>query len=288
MKIKLLSFIVLLLLAFTVQAQIPTSGNEDDFTMMSEGTMNWSEAGSSPNPPYWVASGGPAGASDAYMANVSSGPGMTAGSRAIVYNQSQWTGDFSGFVAVQFDARANTNDLEFRVAMYGAGGSIASSNSVVVTTAEGWKSVTIPIGTADMQTVTSNLGTGTDVDLTLQDCFEFRIVSASAPAFIGDKIDAIMDLDNIVALSTLSTPEFEKEQDFQITPNPGNSIVTLKVPVIDEELKLEVFDILGKKLLNRNIIAMETRLNVGSWKNGVYLVRLSGEFGSQTKRFIKQ
>ncbi len=288
MKIKLLSTLYLLFLSLNLLAQIPTPGNEDDFQVLAEGTMNWNEPGLSPNPPVRIANGGPLGAGDAYMEDVATGVG-SAGSRVIVRNSTQWTGDISGFVAVQFDARASNNDLEFRVAINGAGGPICSSNSVIVTQGSGWNTVTIPISSADMQTVASNCcGTGTDVDLTLGDVFEFRIISADLPAYRGDKINAVMDLDNIAALTTLSTNEYNRSDDFQISPNPGNSIVTLQVPKLEDDYRVEVFDVLGKRILNRSISSLETRLNVAPWKDGVYLVRVSGEFGSQTKRFIKQ
>ena len=284
---KLLVFKSVFLFSILLQAQIPTVGNEDDFQNMADGTMNWTENGISPNPPVRVADGGPLGAGDAYMENAATGTGA-AGSRVIVYNQTQWTGDFSGFAGIQFDVRANTNDLEFRVAMHGAGGSICSTNSVVVTTADGWTTVTIPISEAEMQTVNSNLGSGTDVGLTLGDVFQVRIISSDLPSFAGDKVNAIMDLDNIVALPTLSIPEFDKNWDFQITPNPGNSLVNLTVPSHGDDMKLEVFDVLGKRIHRQMINAIDTNLNVSSWKNGVYLVRMSSDSESQTKRFIKQ
>lgn len=288
MKIKLLSTIILLFVSLNLQAQIPTPGNEDDFQVLADGTMNWNEPGLSPNPPVRIADGGPLGAGDAYMENASTGVG-SAGSRVIVRNFNQWTGDFSGFDTFQFDARATTNDLQFRVAMNGAGGPICSSNSVLVTQGSGWNTVNISIDSADMETVMSNCcGTGTDVNLTLGDVFEVRIISANLPAYRGDKIDAIMDLDNLAVFNSLGNESFEQRDDFQISPNPGNSIVSLYIPKLKEDYKLEVFDVLGKRILNRTINSLETRLNVAQWKDGVYLVRVSGDFGSQTKRFIKQ
>ncbi|PWB73274.1 MAG: hypothetical protein C3F15_10055, partial [Holophagae bacterium] len=56
-------------------------------------TMGWEEGAPSPNPPVNVADGGPGGAGDAYLENTSSG-GTGAGSRMVMFNNAQWTGDY--------------------------------------------------------------------------------------------------------------------------------------------------------------------------------------------------
>ena len=286
MKQKLLIFSVLILISSGVIAQV-SPGQIDDF---EDGTVqSWFESGLSPNPPLNIDSDGPAGVDDNYMQDASTGVG-TAGSRVVVRNVTQWAGDYTsqGIIAIRFDARVLTNNLEFRVAMNGDGGSISTSNSVPVAAGSGWTPVVIPISASDMETVTSNVGPGFDVDLTLGNCTEIRIISSLIPAFAGDKIDAIMELDNIEALTTLSVMDIELNTDFRIYPNPSNTILRVSILELSPNLKMGVYDILGKQILQRKINDFSTVVNVSSWNAGVYLVTISNDLFTQTKRFIKQ
>ena len=62
-------------------------GQTDDF---EDGTVQgWVEGAPSPNMPTNVSDGGPLGVGDNYLKNISSG-GFGAGSRLVMFNQSQW------------------------------------------------------------------------------------------------------------------------------------------------------------------------------------------------------
>jgi hypothetical protein len=75
---------------------------------------------------------------------------------------------------------------------------------------------------------------------------------------------------------------------FTISPNPATN--TLNIIVLDDntESVLQVFDVLGKQILKRRLTRLETKFDVSNWKSGIYLVKVSNDKGSQTKRFIKQ
>ena len=75
---------------------------------------------------------------------------------------------------------------------------------------------------------------------------------------------------------------------FVISPNPSKDKLNIKLPSANEDLKLEVFDLLGKLIYKGEITQLESSINVFSWRSGVYLVRVSNNKTSQTKRFIKQ
>ncbi|MGJ8550215.1 T9SS type A sorting domain-containing protein [Winogradskyella wichelsiae] len=77
-------------------------------------------------------------------------------------------------------------------------------------------------------------------------------------------------------------------EEFTISPNPANSTLNITLPNTDGDLKLEVFDVLGKRVYKGVITKLEWSVNVSNWKKGVYLVRLSDDKTTQTKRFIKQ
>jgi hypothetical protein len=86
---------------------------------------------------------------------------------------------------------------------------------------------------------------------------------------------------------TLSQDEFAIN-DFRIVPNPASSKFALSLPNADNNAKLEVFDVLGKKLLTKNLNKMTSTIDVSKWNSGVYLIRVITDNGTQTKRFIKQ
>lgn len=90
-------------------------------------------------------------------------------------------------------------------------------------------------------------------------------------------------------VSTNETDRFDDQKDeFTITPNPAKSKLNIKLLSADEDLNIEVFDVLGKRVYKGVITQLESSINVTNWKSGVYLVRVSNDKTSHTKRFIKQ
>src|SRR5204862_1256359 len=113
-----------LALGAAIPARAVDFGQIDDF---QDGTaMAWDEGIVSPNRPTNVANGGPAGAGDAYLRNVSTGGVGGSGSRQVMFNRSQWTGDFgaAGVTRIEGDlANFGTTPLSIRVALKGPMGS---------------------------------------------------------------------------------------------------------------------------------------------------------------------
>ncbi|WP_452599883.1 T9SS type A sorting domain-containing protein [Pontimicrobium sp. MEBiC01747] len=94
----------------------------------------------------------------------------------------------------------------------------------------------------------------------------------------------------VTANITLSTPEFESEiREFSIYPNPSSSTMNIGLPALVEGLKVEVYDILGKKVYSDNISTLSTSVDVSQWNSGMFLVKLSSveDNVSLTKRFVK-
>ncbi|MBT8271496.1 MAG: hypothetical protein KJO25_05575, partial [Bacteroidia bacterium] len=85
---RTLLILVFSLIFISVSGQ--TVGQLDDFDGDLQG---WFEPGASPNPPVLAPDEGPAGPGDTCMEDASSGGGGP-GSRMVVRNVSQWTGNF--------------------------------------------------------------------------------------------------------------------------------------------------------------------------------------------------
>ena len=75
---------------------------------------------------------------------------------------------------------------------------------------------------------------------------------------------------------------------FAISPNPAKDRLNIELPVSIDNARLRVFDVLGKQILSQEISGIEASVNVSNWNNGIYIVRVSSNSISQTKRFVKQ
>ena len=175
----------------------------DDF---SSGVAGWAEGGPSPNPPLVAdtgLSGGP------YLRNDSAGGGGP-GSRLVMWNDSQWTGDFigAGVDAISFDALSTgLAPVDFRFAFDGPGGWFYTESIRIDDFASGpdLTSFLLPITSADLTHASGGSGVYAD---TMSGVTRMEIISSTgAPrtgvtpdVLRGDAIDATLLVDNIRAI----------------------------------------------------------------------------------------
>lgn len=86
---------------------------------------------------------------------------------------------------------------------------------------------------------------------------------------------------------TLSEEEFQVN-NFQISPNPAKDSFTLDLSTSSNDVSVEVYDVLGKKIFYKKINSISSTIDVSNWTNGIYIVKVSSENLVSTKRFIKQ
>ncbi len=188
-----LSFACLLALLLVPSLAAVELGQIDDF---QNGLQGWRTGGSNPNGPEAVMNLGPDGIGDRAM-QLTSGGGGGAGSRLVVFNQSQWTGNYvtAGVTGVRFDLKNLSEvDLMIRLAVRGVGGSFATEATSLPAGAV-YRTVTLSLLPEDLTAVG-----GFDVDATLQGVFELRILHSQAPAVSGDAISASIAVDNVTAV----------------------------------------------------------------------------------------
>ncbi|MDT0557245.1 T9SS type A sorting domain-containing protein [Ichthyenterobacterium sp. W332] len=119
------------------------------------------------------------------------------------------------------------------------------------------------------------------------------LVWASARDIDGDGTDYLLDWHGpehrgiLTAGITLSQSEVQFNE-FRISPNPSKNYLNITLPLITEKVIVEVFDVLGKKLLSQELTELRSSINVSKWNSGVYLVKVSTDSATLTKRFIKQ
>jgi hypothetical protein len=171
-------------------------GQLDDFLSDAAG---WSEGAISPNPPVVVTSGGPGGENDSYLRNDSSG-GFGAGSKQIMFNQSQWTGDFNAAGVTRIEMRVanlGTTPLSVRIAFAGGFSQFGSTSAVELPAGSGWQRAVFNLTSAAITTLS---GPATVAEA-LASVTEVRILSAAGgPAYNGDGLVSSLGVDSIRAL----------------------------------------------------------------------------------------
>ncbi|WP_299526263.1 T9SS type A sorting domain-containing protein [Winogradskyella sp.] len=279
-----------LLFSLSILSAQVTLNQVDDFEDSTE--QGWFEAGASGAPAENVSTDGPNGADDSYLRDYTTQNTTGAGSRLIIRNTTQWTGNFisEGVGSIIVDVRALNVDITIRASITGPGGNF-SSPGFIVTAGSGWTQVTLPITSSDLLSAPAandNSAAGTDVNATLAGVTELRLLSNANPSWIGEVTDAEMHLDNITASAPLSISDFQLQNtEFTISPNPAKDKLNI-VLSSNDEMKLEVFDVLGKRVYHASISQLSSSIDVTNWRSGVYLVKVSSDQGTQTKRFIKQ
>ncbi|GGI57919.1 T9SS type A sorting domain-containing protein [Winogradskyella haliclonae] len=93
-----------------------------------------------------------------------------------------------------------------------------------------------------------------------------------------------------VASIVLSNEDFQlNPARFTISPNPSTNDLNIGILYdASRDYNLEVYDVLGKQIYRGQLIKDDSTIDVRSWRRGVYLVKLSSDQSTQTKRFIKQ
>jgi hypothetical protein len=188
-----------------------TAGHVDDF---EDGTTQGWEEGEgtitpNPNPPTNVANGGPTGAGDNFLENVSSG-GAGAGSRQLIFNTSaNWTGDFvaAGINSIRVDVQVDASSqgpLQLRIAFEGTNGArFASTNPVEVPDDGDWHTINIPFNASAMTQILA----GATFAQAAAGVTEVRLIHRPTSAgWQGASYDGLVGYDNI---STLSVSVFE-------------------------------------------------------------------------------
>ena len=204
--LRRLAFLVVLCCSTSVFAV--SVGQLDDFQDGS--TQDWTVAvgpgGGSPAFPPANADGGPAGAGDLFLQLTSTG-GNGPGSRMVAINGAQWTGDYlaAGVSAISMDVNNMSGlplELRMRFEHFSAPGpptgDFISANSINLAPQGGWQTIIFPISQVDLLDV--NMGGGDDFLTTMSDVGIVRLFHATNPELPPPAIDAVLGVDNILAV----------------------------------------------------------------------------------------
>ena len=164
-----------------------------------------------------------------FCVSVPNGVQGEAGSRLVVRNFNQWTGDFSRTDAIgAFVRNFGSTTLTMRIAIDGPGGWFASTNAAAHTLIPGtdWTWVVFSLDPADL---TNTFGQGgNNVAATLADVTELRILNSAAPNFRADTSIANAGVDNITALVDSTITSGDGNYSFGVLP--GSYTVQFTLP----------------------------------------------------------
>ena len=271
-----------------------SAGQTDDFE--DETRQGWA-VGNAAISQITNQAGGQTGATDNFLQYIANSNGGGPGGKMIIFNRDQWTGNYTSesIVELRFDAKVEgTTDLELRFSLSnqtgagdGSGIRMSTTNAISITAGSGWNSYTMPINASDF-TIFEGGGNGTTADV-LANVAEARILHALSPNWFGTGVvSGTLQLDNISASTTLSKQDFNIENNFNIYPNPSTTNLNLNFKNVDSNTLVEVYNILGAKVYSRTINNNKSTINTTQWQKGVYLVRVSSDIRTITKRFVKQ
>lgn len=86
----------------------------------------------------------------------------------------------------------------------------------------------------------------------------------------------------------LGVEDFKIGSNFNLYPNPTNSILSITFKNEIPKGTLEVYDMLGKKALSQTLDSNKlTSIDISNLNSGLYLIKVSYDGKSETKQFLK-
>lgn len=83
---------------------------------------------------------------------------------------------------------------------------------------------------------------------------------------------------------TISEEDFIQ---FKVFPNPVSNLLNIHIPSISETTHLKIFNVLGKLIIEKEIIQSETKLDVSSMAIGMYMMSFESSKGVTTFKLLK-
>jgi hypothetical protein len=173
-------------------------------------TMGWSEGAPTLNEPV-NAAGGPGGAADLYVRNVSSG-GIGAGSKQIMFNGAQWAGDYTAAGVTRLGgwaANFGQTTLHLRVAFSSGFNSFSTARAVDLAPDGVWRPFHLDLTPDSVIVVTGSIPAAQ----ALANVTEVRLLSAATPSNRGDAVAGVLGIDDLRAMRPEGDANFDGRVD---------------------------------------------------------------------------
>ena len=114
--------------------------------------------------------------------------------------------------------------------------------------------------------------------------YTLELINPNLDNFIAENWDCINEFGspNAHNNSNLSTPEILESDSIKIYPNPVNDI--LNISGRSEKYNIEIYSLTGQKLYQDFNVS---KINMSLYSNGIYIIKISDQNSTSTKRVIK-
>ncbi|NRR91870.1 T9SS type A sorting domain-containing protein [Winogradskyella undariae] len=286
---KILPFLLLCLPTIVVSQVILDQVDDfEDYTM-----SNWTKTNSIPNENIY--NGGPSGEEDNFLRITSSGSGEDL--ELMTKNNAQWKGDYyQGNLSdrikyISMDVRNSGSTVIFlRLAFqtdYGLTYRCSTTNAIAVLPNEGWKRISFSILEDNITALSDPFNYAVTFGSGSQGVEEMRILHNDVPAWESDPIDAILDIDNIMADSeTLSTKDIAISSELKLYPNPSNNTITvISNENVTEAISYNIIDALGRTVKTGDS-KLNQEIHIQDLTNGNYIVEIKNDNGNILRKKI--
>ncbi len=118
-----------------------------------------------------------------------------------------------------------------------------------------------------------------------EDVVEFRIIHNEDISLDGQIVTGTLQIDDITSYWLLSNSD-QLKAEIKLFPNPVKDKVTLTLP-FESEGEFELYNVIGKKVLNKNFFSMTTQINLSKLTSGIYVARIKIENQTIIKKIVK-
>lgn len=88
-------------------------------------------------------------------------------------------------------------------------------------------------------------------------------------------------------LLNVSENIYEKEETLTVYPNPFSDVLTVNYELTNKPVTIEVYNLIGKKVINQTLIQQKTVLDLSKQSNGIYFITINDGNKRISKKVIK-
>ena len=182
-----------------------------------------------------------------------------------------------------FSSRGPSADMRVKpdVMAQGSGSTVVTSTNVIAT-ANG-TSFSSPIMAGAVACLWQALPNRTNVEI-------MQLVREASSQFLAPTIQIGYGIPNFgdalnLALNTEAPPV---QNEFKVFPNPTTGRFQVLMPTGTNRALIEMYDVLGKRVLKKEISSTNNFIEIGSFQKGVYIAQIASGSTKKTLKIVKQ
>lgn len=118
-----------------------------------------------------------------------------------------------------------------------------------------------------------------------EDVIEFRIFHNDQIVYDGKVENGTLEMDDLFKLILLNT-EDQNLPKVRLYPNPVKDVMTVTISNSEKGI-IEIYNVLGEKVLSASLLSATSNLNLSDLKSGIYLATIKTSTTTTTKKIVK-